>query len=82
VQDWSQEAALVKVRSSLVTTDAENSATAAALAAANFNISALETCLTGAIRALDQLGASQPAGALASLSAVSSSCSAARPTDG
>jgi len=81
-QDWSHQASLAKVRASLATTGAANTATAAALAAADYDIGALETCLAGANRALDQLAVGQPSGALSSLSAVSSSCNAARPGNG
>jgi hypothetical protein len=82
VQDWSQQASFAKVRASLATTDAANSATVAALAAADYDIGALETCLAGATKALDQLGVGQSGGALSSLSAVSSSCSAVKPSHG
>ena len=81
-QDWSQQAALAKARTSLVSTDAANAATTAALAAADYDLAALQACLAGATMALDQLAVGQRAGALSSLSAVSSSCSAAKPDNG
>ncbi|HUO48072.1 MAG TPA: hypothetical protein VMU09_04485 [Acidimicrobiales bacterium] len=81
-QDWSTKQSIVTVGSSLTTASAANSATLGALAAADYDIAALETCLAGATRALDQLAVGQSAGALASLSAVSSSCGHARSGNG
>ena len=71
-----------QTQTSLATSNAAISSSEKGLVLDGFDISALNTCLSGVTQALDQVAVGQTKGALSSLGAVSTSCNAARPAAG
>jgi septal ring factor EnvC (AmiA/AmiB activator) len=71
-----------KTQASLATSSASFSSTERSLFFGGFDISALNSCLSGVTQALDQVAVGQTKGALASLRAVSTTCNSAKPPTG
>ena len=68
-----------QTQASLATSDAAISSTERGLFFGGFDISALNSCLSGVTQALDQVAVGQTKGALSSLRAVSTTCNSAKP---
>jgi hypothetical protein len=68
-----------RTRASLATSNAAISSTERGLFFGGFDISALNSCLSGVTQALDQVAVGQTKGALSSFRAVSTSCNSAKP---
>jgi len=73
------ETSISETQTSLAASNAAISSVDRGLVFDGFDISALNSCLSGVTQALDQVAVGQTSGALSSLGAVSTSCSAARP---
>lgn len=74
------ESATLATQDSLNGTNASISAADAQIFYAGVDLSVFDGCLAGVVQALDQVAVGQTGGAVASLSAVSGSCSSVSPT--
>ena len=76
------EASIAQTQTSLATSIAATASTERGIVYGGFDISALNTCLSGVTQALDQVAVGQTAGALSSLGAASTSCNSAKTGSG